>query len=276
MKHMSLPPVRKPLQRVAQRVDNVLGPWLGQDLFAAEWDVAVILDGCRAEAYRQWYPTADAVWSPAACSPAWLRRTFDTSHANVGYVGGNPYAPKIVSRSVGWFRHVPPCRVRGVETSPPTDIVDAAAWAWANADVDRVVAHLMQPHVPFPRRKQWFSDGDGWGAEMWRQAATGAIDLSAWWESYHAGLAWGLAAVNRLRHRLPEGVQVLVTADHGNSVSRLAPGHPDGSPLPTTRRVPWHYRPATGGTAPPSTLPATVVNPEPTVDRAQLRALGYT
>lgn len=272
---MSLPPVHKSLQQVATRVDSVLGPRLGRDLFAAEWDVAVILDGCRAGAYQQWHPAADAAWSPAACSPTWLRRTFDTAHPDVGYVGGNPYAPKIVPQSVAWFRHVPPRRVRGVETSPPTDVVDAAAWAWANVDVTRVVAHLMQPHVPFPRRGPWFSDGDGWGSEVWKRAATGEIDASAWWESYHAGLAWGLSAVHRLCRRLPEGTRVLVTADHGNSASRLAPGHPDGSPLPTTRRVPWHQRTATGDATPPSDLPATVTNPGTTVDKTQLRALGY-
>jgi len=227
----------KPLLEYLHRVPRALVS--GTPLFERDADIYVILDGCRVDTFRQWYPDAEAYWSVGASSKEWLTATFN-DHSNVAYVTGNPFADR-VRDDVGYLHRERVQDCGGVETVPPDVLVDHAAAVWrdrAEYGIDTVVVHLMQPHVPFRSRPEWFSGRDDWGSARWRDIGDD-IGRREWFEAYRDNLQWALTdGVERLRHRVDATIGV--TADHGNAAGEWGLySHPSGVAVPAVRKVPW-------------------------------------
>lgn len=207
-------------------------------MFAFDADIYVVLDGCRVDVLREWYPDAESYWSVGASSPEWLAATFD-GHDAVAYVSGNPFAED-VRDDVGYL-HVEGVRdCAGVETVPPAPLVDHAAAVWRDRDrhgIEAVVVHLMQPHVPFRSRPEWFT-GDDWGSGRWHDIGT-EIPRAEWFAAYRDNLQWAIEdGVERLQRRVDATIGI--TADHGNAAGEWGVySHPRGVAVPAVRKVPW-------------------------------------
>lgn len=166
-----------------------------------DWDVLVLLDGCRLDLFQavadaddcEVLPDAsavDALWSVGSQSAEWMARTFDaryaTEMARTAYVTGNPFSAQSGDQVPGVETAALPLRQRDfgwlheawrtawtdgeISTIPPEPLTEAAIAAWRRREalaVDRVVVHYMQPHTPFRSRPRWFlgsADTQGWGS----------------------------------------------------------------------------------------------------------------
>lgn len=273
-----------------------------------DWDVLVILDGCRTDVWgdvapRYDLPTDGTAWSNAACSPDWIKENlsnYPQQCRTTGYVTANPFvnhdAPGTGSAGLtdddfalldlvyknGWE-----AADTGVETVLPSTVTDHAIAAWRRREelgMDRLIIHYMQPHQPFRSRPDWdgvgqnfedlVNDQDMTGVSAWRQVRDGVIDEDELWTAYADNLEWVLEDVTeRLLPNL-EG-EVVLSADHGNALGEWGEwSHPPEAISPAVRRVPWETVQASDEqTVSPD---VDVGDASATVDTAaQLEALGY-
>lgn len=158
-----------------------------------DWDVCLVLDGCRVDAFEavvcetDWLDDAGmtSIRSAGSMSPEWIDETFHDGYARerarTMYVTGNPFTGKD-SRTPG----VPMLRndtlplgaddfalleelwrtdwndEMGV-SMPPQALTDHAIAAWRQREqfaAEQLVVHYMQPHVPFRSRPEWFQGRD--------------------------------------------------------------------------------------------------------------------
>lgn len=242
------------------------------------WDVLCVLDGCRVDAFREFYPDTESYWSVASTSKNWLRRTFDPAPVDldrVGLITANPFSTEIDLDEFGFSRLEPVTEVDGIETVPPNRLRNLAIGAWDQLDLDYLVVHFMQPHVPFRNDNGWFDDYLGtetWGSEIWRLIGD-EIPEDEFWSAYLDNLEWVLEdGVDPLQTRI-DG-RVGITADHGNGMGEFGIyAHPKQVVAPTVRRVPWHsFRARAISSAEEISIDST----QPEVDvEEQLAALGY-
>lgn len=259
--------------RGVYRTENRFGH-LGTSIWdAGDWDICVILDGCRLDTFRM-ERECESIYSVGASSRSWIRRTFDGRDvSSVGYLTGNPFAVGLDEDDFHTFHVEPVQEVHGIETVPPEPIIDRAIELWRRGPPRNLIIHLMQPHVPFRSRPEWFGEfigTDTWGSTAWERAASGEIPREEWFAAYRDNLVWALDAVDRLASSVD--ARIAVTADHGNSAGEWGiAGHPVGALHHQVRRVPWTVVDAadTGEHTP------EVVESGPLDVEDQLRALGY-
>jgi len=169
------------------------------DLIAAgEWDVLVVLDACRADAFNAVAgrdlpkgKTAEAVRSPACCTAGWIKALGQLRQAGGGGRSNRSYrsdwtyftANPVVSREEGplgnrvnlvsawglvWGLHTPH-RIPSVHPQALNGLV--MAWdRWGADSQCPLVVHYLQPHSPFIGEPalplaRW---GRGKG-DLWRQ-----------------------------------------------------------------------------------------------------------
>lgn len=291
---------RQSLQAFAHGASRrTIDPHLGQVWWDRDWDVLVIMDGCRVDLAREVLnEPVGAVWSPASTSIDWLDRHFADKHrdewTDAAYVTANPFADHetdgVPTADLGAkpLGHFDPVYKRAwqrepVGTTPPGAVTDAALDA--AGEYDRLIVHYMQPHQPFRSRPEWegvFSNLENLttemnhgGADIWHQCRDGAIDETALWRAYRDNLAW---VYNEIETRLLPGLSsdatVAATADHGNGMGEWGVwSHPPGSIVPTVRRVPVIWHEGTGEQEPVSRTTDGAVSVD---TEQQLEALGYT
>ena len=276
-------------------------------IWAAEWDVCLVLDACRFDLWCEVveeYPHTSA-WSVGSASPEWMGDTFapryDVEIADTAYVTANPFSAKDGTESAVLDERVFPLADRGfahldevwrdawpmsaeLPTVDPATLTDRAMWAADHTDADRVLVHYMQPHIPFKKRPEWCPgwDLDGFGLgggradkDAWLRVRDGELPADEFWNAYAANLEWVLAEVRRWTETT-DGT-VLVTSDHGNAMGELRQwSHPPRSGNPALRRVPFvlvdseRERPREYSTTGPPTQDTTDAVDE------RLAALGYT
>jgi len=200
--------------------DRVLAPWVvgpvtrlnprwpgyedAIDVPAADWDVLVILDACRADVFEE---TADLeafddyrrVVSRGSHSSEWIRRNFGSgSFGDIVYVSANPHTNLVAHDAFHdilelWDTHYD--EERG--TVLPADVVKAARDADETYPDKRLIVHFMQPHGPLIGADESVPfDSD-----------------EAYWQAY----------TETLEHVLPYAMEVadtvrgktVLTADHG-------------------------------------------------------------
>lgn len=251
---------------------------------AADWDLLVVLDACRHDAFaaRSWLPgTVERRRSRGSHTAEFLWGSFaERELHDLVYVTANvqPY----VYREALDCHHVEHAWVEGFDaeagTVPPEALADAALAAAERFPRKRVVAHFLQPHYPFVGGPD-FEYGT---MAFWEAVADGAVDATAdqvraWHER---SLERALPAVERLLDGV--GGRAVVTADHGTALGERAwpvPvrewGHPWGVYTDPLVSVPWLVRDAAERRPVESDPPVAAAEPDGAVVDRRLDALGY-
>jgi len=244
----------------------------GTHVYDEEWDLLVILDACRvdvlesvAEEY-EFIESVDSRWSIGSHSHEWLTKTFskryDDEIRDTAYVSGNGHTQEtFVDHEYPPDETVPFCRPdwdpvdddgfgrldmlwetahRDEFGVPPRAITDRTVEIARNDDYDRLIAHYMQPHIPYiadalnDDRPPTELESKGW-----KLLESGDADREEVWTAYEATLRLVLNEVELLLENV-DAERVVVTADHGNAFGEYAVyGHPEGFLLPCIKKVPW-------------------------------------
>ncbi len=266
-------------------------------VLAADWDLLVVLDACRADVFSEvaadhpsesLHPGETRI-SPASSSVGWLEAVFGDADPgeleNLAYVSGNPYTDRVLDGAE--FSAVEEVWREGWDddlgTVPPEPITDRAIELGRAGGFDRLVVHYMQPH--FPAIAPGLSGGGDEGVSLsafgdepmsiWEALRFGRVSERTVRERYRANLAYVFGEVEELLSNV-ESERAVITADHGNAIGEYGIyGHPGGVSLPCLREVPWCVTTATDrGTREPDDSTTAGSEPTTTVDE-RLERLGY-
>jgi len=240
---------------------------VGKPIWAADWDICIVLDSARADTLAHCAPPdwrcGDA-WSVGSITTEWLNNTFSRRYADeiadTTLVSATPHT-QTVFEDRDWLTDQSASPV-AYPDSPAVELADFAAayelWrthtdehnvvppdTMADATLEAydrhgsgVVAHWMQPHEPFISPHARIAGGDVTKKNVWAAANAGQIDGEDVIQSYEATLVYVLPYVLDVLHSTD--AKVLITADHGNAFGEWGVwGHPFGWPQPAVRKVPW-------------------------------------
>jgi len=238
-----------------------------------EWDILIILDGCRydlfAENLDEFVADSDEyrlkqVLSQGSHSREFLVENFGGgTHHDTVYVSANPF---VFNQEDDVFHAVQ--NLLGEEwdsdlgTVPPEAVTSAGLDSLERYPNKRVIIHFMQPHFPFigeqgrqlTHRRIHPDDvrdihGDNANSEVkgtiiWDRLQHGEVSREEVWACYRENLQVVAPHVVDLL-TAADGTAV-VTADHGNLLGeRLWPvpvrgyGHPQHVHVPALVKVPW-------------------------------------
>lgn len=286
------------LGTAALRALQVVGRRLpyGTSVYDREWDLLVVLDGCRVDTFRAVAPeygydssAVDAVRSVGSSSSEWLEETFDPARAPVdrtAMVTGNTWTDRYLD--AGAFAVLDEVWKYAwdddLRTVPARAVTDRAIRVARECESDRLVVHYMQPHHPFVPDPL---EGDSGLARTgtassetnpWVLLRRGEVPVERVRDAYRANLRHVMAEVEALVTNV-EG-RVAITADHANLFGEWGLyGHPMHTPVPALLRVPWVETTGRGSRTrdpdqePPEPLPVSRVYGAS--DRDRLGALGY-
>ena len=302
LRHRGFGAVREFTSMMRYSVGSTTSP---DPVLAADWDVLVVLDACRADLFREVVVDGgcdlrdgrfDSRMSPASASKGWLNTVFgaatDAQVADLVYVTGNPYSSTLDDT-----------RFQAVEavwrdawdddagTIPARPVTDAAITAGRQREYDRLVVHYMQPHFPAlednsragtgtreserGNRGVALSEFGDRGMSVWEDLRLGRWTVEEAWEAYRANLAYVLEEVTALLSNL-DAQTVVLTADHGNAFGEHGIyGHPGGVDLPCLREVPWYETAATDTHSREPSPRETTDQTTSDVVEQRLRDLGY-
>lgn len=296
---------------------------LATPIWQAEWDICLVLDACRVDLWKEVVNESGppcvsgktgVAWSLGSASPEWIGQTFADRHhqhwKDAGYVTANPFSGKHPDEMGVLGNDVYPLRERGLayldevwvdqwpmsetmQTVDPSVLTARAMWAWEHREMNQLVVHYMQPHIPFKSNPEWCDGWDGTDAfgdpqkadedskDDWFKVRDGEIPEDEFWNAYAANLEWALTEVQRWADRVD--ARILVTSDHGNAMGEFGQwSHPPRSANPVLRRVPWVLVDGRDGgwTTPdppgnPPVVSGQVDGPQTETAQEKLEALGY-
>ncbi len=252
-------------------------------LCETDWDVLVILDACRADAFREIVGKAEVVRSPAPCTRIWLKKMRPLlEEEDIIYFSGNPLIEREVEkqglnlRTVPiWKRHWGYFTPLSIPSVHPMSVTSVVLDRLLSRPIEpcRLVVHYSQPHSPYigavPLKLARSGNGKhGLHHEchllQWpdRAVREGRITWEQLREAYHANLALAWEAVRVLIAGLG-GRRIVVTSDHGEVLGEHGGkfGHECNWPYDELHRVPWLE--LLGGESEESTV------------QEKLEALGY-
>jgi len=235
------------------------------DHFSESWDVLVVLDACRYDAFAavsDLEGDLEARLSPASATKEWYRELVaGEEFYDTVYVAANPRITPHEDR----FHHVDHVWDWGwdeeLKVTPPDVVTEAATAAYERFPDKRLVVHYMQPHRPYIGEFAREAVGIGTGDQPGRDRALGSDDADDWetpkdWlergdvsraailAAYRENLELALSEVAALLETVDD--RVVVTADHGETFHergwpypRRVNGHPSGIPARKLRQVPW-------------------------------------
>lgn len=271
-------------------------------IFEKDWDVLCILDACRYDLIQEvsedyeYLKNIESIYSVGATSPMWLENTFSNLSTdeleNTGYVTGNPWSSRLDLNldSLAVFDEL--WRTtwdddRGYQ--PPRPLTNRAISLWRERnDIDRLIIHYMQPHVPFVNnpslsREMSVTTETPERKTVWKKVRDGEINRDRVWKAYAENLRYVLDEVDILRENLAADT-LAVSADHGNAMGELGQaGHEYGTLVRSACQVPWVELACTdAGTHNPEPIPNYVESDSrPTSESSsivtdRLSALGYS
>ena len=204
-----------------RRFHSTFVPHGGIDVMERDWDNLLILDACRYDYFSEenWLDgDLTCVTSPATDSLSFLQATVigRELHDTV-YVTGNPYAEQIPPET---FHDVVPLYgdkwdAEGGTVRPET-VAEATEQAAREHSDKRIIAHFMQPHLPyigsFGESLEYNREfaGDIWSDLRTRYGDLTDDDLRS---AYRENLRLVLEHVDELLNSL-DG-RTVITADHG-------------------------------------------------------------
>ncbi len=254
-----------------------------------DWDVLVILDACRADAFRnvaQPPPAVEAVRSPAPCTEAWISRVGPhLAGLDVTYFSANPVVERTVqARSMMlctepiwdklWGRFTD-LQIPSVHPLSVTAVAVDACCPLPSAGC-RCVVHYLQPHSPYigavplnlcrwGRGKHPLISGCHALARPDHEVEAGRLTWPEVRDAYLANLSLVWEAVRMLAGALPDK-RFVVTSDHGEMLGEDGGkfGHECNWRNDELFEVPWLE--ATG---------AEIAGAEQATTMQKLEALGY-
>lgn len=138
---------------------------MGEDsrpLMQEEWNVLVVLDACRYDAFRDRFGTffsgrLEERLSVGSCTPEWRNRSFPGSYQDTIFVSANPYLNSRVEvagfRASDHFFRVIDVWATGWDTRfgtvLPSEVTAAALRAATDYPGKRLIVHYIQPHAPY-------------------------------------------------------------------------------------------------------------------------------
>lgn len=266
------------------------------NIYDRDWDVLVILDGCRVDVMTEvareygFIEAVDSISSAGSMSVEWMNNTFDSSEygdemARTAYVTANVFSEETIDADS--LQHLDEVWRYGwdeaVNTIPPRTVTDRAITMSREEQPDRLIVHYMQPHHPFiadAELRQFDVDpfgrdntGEGTHYTAWGALRRGMVSRADVWRAYKANLRLVLDEIALLRKNIDADTLVL-TADHGNAAGEWGIyDHPIGFPHPSVKQVPWVETTATDTE---SYVPNSIETEDTTSDvESRLEALGY-
>lgn len=269
----------------------------GTNVLDLDWDVLILLDACRVDALKtvaEDYPfihTVDSRRSVASNSPEWLRKTFSTADkdttARVAYVTANPHSEMLDASKFAVLNEVWQYAWTDAGTVRPGAVTDHVVDVMRRNDPERLIAHYMQPHLPFraemyPEEATVRLDHDLGHADdsernVYHRMRDGEVPKEAVWEAYCDNLRWVLDSVSTLLSNV-DADRVVISSDHAELFGEWGCYcHPGGVPVPALRRVPWVETTAedTGSHEPRLDAAMDDTSPDQKTVRQRLNDLGY-
>ena len=227
-------------------------------IYKRDWDVLVVLDGCRVDllkAVAGEYPFVnvdETVESVGSASFEWLVKNFTekfkTEVAETAHVTGNVKTNLALDPGdflvldevwkYAWDEEIGTIR--------PRPITDRAIRTWRDLTPGRMIIHYMQPHFPSLSHPDLGSktvrdmSGGGWESyPIWDRLRVGEVTHDEVWEAYMGNLEVVLEDVELLLESI-NAETVVITSDHGNAMGEFGfYDHPGYHPLSVLREVPW-------------------------------------
>ncbi|MHC3437911.1 alkaline phosphatase family protein [Natrialbaceae archaeon A-gly3] len=234
------------------------------NVFEEDWDNLIILDACRYDTFADLNTLPgklDRRLSIASATMEWVQKTIgDREFYDTVYITANPR----VNRYEGQFHKIIPAWEDHWDDELKVVLPDTLANLTIKAHKEfpekRIVAHFMQPHIPFigdfGKSEIGVYDGTTKGrdralgnnydsnTEPYVLLEKGKIDENVIKKAYRENLQTSLVEVERLLNTL-EGKSI-VTADHGEMFGEIgwpSPfriyGHKNRSPAKPLLEVPW-------------------------------------
>lgn len=245
---------------------------VGRNVYQKDWDLLVVLDACRVDVLEtvaddyDFFEGIGRVLSVGSHSREWLAGTFTRGwHDDVtrtAMITGNGHTQAVFyDDEFPPKETVPVCwpawdvvdgddfgRLEMVWQDdhpegygvPPRPITDRTIAVGREEDHDRLIAHYMQPHIPYiaeaMREEREPTEDEARG---WKRLESGDLDETTHWELYEKNLRLVLDEVELLLANV-DAERVAITADHGNVFGEWGTyGHPEGFLHPDVRVVPW-------------------------------------
>jgi len=280
---------------------------LGTNIYEREWELLVLLDGCRVDTLETFEDATDTdciddvgrLRSVASTSREWLAKTFVPEYreevGRTAYVTANPYTDEILSNErqnrspfnpANWgtlttkdFLTVEEVWRDGWDenhgTVLPRIVTDRVIAIDEELDPERLVVHYMQPHQPFIGENAK-STGDTWvDGSCWESLRRGEASKKDVQKAYTENLSVVLDDVEILLKNI-DADPVVITSDHGNAFGEWGIyGHPNGFLHPSVKDVPWAVTEAVDqGTYEPDSLSREHNGVDRTTED-RLQDLGY-
>jgi hypothetical protein len=262
----------------------------GTDIFDDEdWDILVILDACRYDAYADLTPFEGPVErreSKGTASDQWVYGNLHGKQRHdVVYVSGNKWYLKLQSDGVldaeiHKYHDIDRDAFHGYVPSPQKTTEDALALAHEYPN-KRLIVHYMQPHKPYlgdHRDAFEFPEDEDYGLRTVVEKYD--IDRETLRAAYRDNLRIVLEYVQTLVAEL-DG-KIVISADHGELLGeRIGPipirwyGHPNRIYVDELLTVPWHVVSEGPRKTITAEAPADSVTVESDHVDETLRKLGY-
>lgn len=250
--------VRSELARQAWRLYNRTQRLRGlrsPPMMAREWDTLLVLDACRYDAFEEHHDLPGELerhYSVASNTAEWLSVSFvGRQFPDTVYVTATP---KYIRQDLQECFHdvVPVWQTdwdEDLRTVPPDVMTDRVLAAHGEYPDKRVLAHYVQPHIPFigetgqelPHEVVFAQTIIRQGTDeqnIWEALETGKVDRGTVWRAYVENLELALPHVERALESI-DG-RTVVTADHGNAFGEHGLyGHPPHRHVPELITVPW-------------------------------------
>lgn len=247
--------LRRPKTTVEEGVKRLVFDAIGTEVYEENWDLLVVLDGCRADVLQtvvdeySFLNSENTAYSKGSSSREWIatnfRETYRSERERTAYVTGNPFSDEYLSE--GDFAVLDEVwRYEwddDVGTIPPESLTDRAIHWGRETDADRLIVHYMQPHFPSIPDPELGSEVDPetnvWIDSVWDKLENGSVSKSRVWEAYRDNLRHVLDSVDVLLENV-DADDVVITADHGNGFGEAGIyGHPRLRTHRVLREVPW-------------------------------------
>lgn len=257
-----------------------------------DWDTLILLDACRYDMFAERVPFNGELKSRislGSTSEEFLRQNFeDSKYHDTVYVNANVYFPRVGLDQNRTFYSVIDLLDEwdeDLEIAHPETVTEAAREAHKQFPNKRVIAHYMQPHIPFigERGREITEQAGNRNAWVPFRSGNHPISIEELWTGYNENLDLVFDYVEDLLNEIHG--KVVISADHGNMVGeRQGPiptkrmfGHPYGVYSERLIKVPWFVMDGERRTITsesPTTEQDTDSHSEDLIDQ-RLRALGY-